>query len=82
MGWGNDENGESTPPEGAFTQVSADYDHTCGLKTDGTLLYWGNDEHGESTPPEGTFLQVAAGGYHTCAVRTNHTMTCWGAQVR
>ena len=41
--WGNDEQGQATPPEGSFTNISAGEVHTCGVKTDGTVACWGSN---------------------------------------
>ena len=61
-----------------FSQVSAGYWHTCGLRTDGSLACWGDNYWGQATPPTGTFTEVSAGAYHTCALRTDGTPACWG----
>jgi len=76
--WGDDSQGQATPPAGTFSQVSAGGYHTCGLMTDGTLACWGMDIYGQATPPTGTFSQVSAGFEHTCGVRTDGTLACWG----
>ena len=70
--------GEATPPAGTFTQVSAGFEHTCGVRTDGTLACWGDDTFGQATPPSGTFIQVSAGNSHTCALQVDGTLACWG----
>ena len=59
--WGDDFDGESTPPDGSFLSVSAAYFHSCGVETDGSVVCWGDDSDGESTPPDGSFLSVSAG---------------------
>jgi alpha-tubulin suppressor-like RCC1 family protein len=51
--WGRTIEGQSTPPAGTFTAVSAGGDHTCGVKTSGTVVCWGDDSSGEATPPAG-----------------------------
>ncbi len=51
--------------------------HTCGVKSDGTLICWG-DGGGASTPPEGTFTQVSAGFYYNCGLKSDGTLACWG----
>src|SRR5262245_19638349 len=48
--WGDNFDGQATPPAGAFTQVTAGGSHTCGIKTDGTLACWGSNISGEATP--------------------------------
>jgi alpha-tubulin suppressor-like RCC1 family protein len=72
--------------------VSAGFDHTCSLLTDGTVACWGNNGDGElgngtttnsSSPllvPNLTGVTaVASGGYHTCALVTGGMVECWGA---
>ena len=76
--WGSAAWGQTTPPAGTFTQVSAGYFHTCGVRSDGTVTCWGYDGFGQATSPAGTFIQVSAGQYHTCGVRTDGSVACWG----
>ena len=40
--------GQSTPPAGTFTEVSAGDYHTCGVKTDGTVACWGDNDDGQA----------------------------------
>ena len=64
------------------TSISAGWDHTCEVKTDGTVACWGSDRQGQATPPEGYFASVSVrrGWYrgHTCGVRTDGAVVCWG----
>ena len=76
--WGQGTYGETTPPAGTFTQVSAGNIFTCGVSTSGSVLCWGTNSSGQSTPPAGTFTQVSAGGTHACAVSTSGSVQCWG----
>jgi hypothetical protein len=78
--WGDDREGQSTPPAGTFTQVSAGDNHTCGVNgiPYGDVVCWGSDEYGQSTPPVGTFWEVSAGEFHTCGLRPDQTVECWG----
>ena len=78
--WGDNSQGQASPPTGTFTQVSAGLQHTCGIRTDGTVACWGDNSQGQATPPGGTFTQVSADDFHTCAVRTDGTLACWGNQ--
>ena len=83
----------TTAPSGAFKSVAAGEEHTCAVRTDGTITCWG-DWHAEcdnigcpwgqsdpdtrTSPPAGTFVDVASGYRHSCALGTNGTITCWG----
>ena len=74
------ESGQTEPPAdaGPFRSISAGGLHTCGVRTDGSVLCWGSDEFGQSTPPEGEFQSISAGGRHTCGIRINGSVRCWG----
>jgi alpha-tubulin suppressor-like RCC1 family protein len=67
-----------------FTQLSGGYEHTCALRSDGSLTCWGRDLHGEVSGPNAAssadFTEVAAGGHHTCALRTDGSLACWGSE--
>ena len=76
--WGNDFDGESSPPAGTFISVSAGNSYTCGVRGTGAVECWGNDFDGESSPPAGTFISVSAGQYHTCGLRGTSDVECWG----
>jgi len=62
---------------GSGTLSSGDR-HTCGIRTDGTLVCWGDPASGPVSPPAGTFTQVSTGFSHACAVKTDETLACWG----
>ena len=53
--WGNNSDGESSPPAGTFKAVSAGGNHTCAIRTDNTVACWGNNAVGQSSPPSGAF---------------------------
>lgn len=73
--WGENGQGKSTPPGGAFRQVVTGMAHTCGIKNDSTLTCWG---HTVSPIPSGTFAQISAGNLHTCGLKSDGTLACWG----
>ena len=60
--------------------VSAGYDYTCTIATDGSLLCFGENEHGQCNIPDdpGPFVDVAAGTFHTCAIRADGRLVCFG----
>jgi hypothetical protein len=69
---------------GTFASVSAGYEVTCGVRTNGTIACWGDNYYGQATPPAGTFTSASVGGEwvvhqsHACGVRTDGTIACWG----
>ena len=76
--WGNDEDGQSTPPEGLFISVDAGDNHTCAVREMGAVACWGRNNYGQATPPEGVFVSVSAGEAHTCGIRETGAVACWG----
>ncbi len=79
-----------------WKQVSAGYNHTAAIKTDGTLWTWGSNSYGivgdntttQRNTPVTTFAggnnwkQVSAGYYfHTAAIKTNGTLWTWGSNL-
>lgn len=83
----------ATPSAAAKTwsQVSGGGQHTCAVRSDGTLWCWGRNGEGQLGSPAniaqtspaqvGTgsaWSQVSAGGAFTCAVQTDGTLWCWG----
>jgi hypothetical protein len=67
------------PPDGTFLQVSAGQYHTCGIRTDNTLVCWGYNLYGQvGKVPDGEFKQVDAGYGHACAITTDNRLYCWG----
>jgi hypothetical protein len=61
-----------------FVELAGSSDHTCGVRSDGTIGCWGSNRNGKATPPSGTFTHIAAGEEHTCAIRTDDTIACFG----
>ena len=80
--------GQASPPTGSFQSVSAGYDHTCGIRTGGTIACWGVPApswygapplaKAQTTPPQGVFRSVSTSASHTCAVRKDGVIICWG----
>ena len=83
----------TTPAAGGWASVTAGGDHTCAIRSGGTLWCWGDNAYGElgignqtgqdrprpvTTPAAGGWASVTAGGTHTCAIRSDGTLWCWG----
>lgn len=76
-------------------QISAGNEHTCALRSDGTVWCWGRNQYGElgdgtlidrPNPVEVVGLtgvtRISVGGDHTCAVLADSTVRCWGEGFR
>ena len=71
----------------AFRQLSAGYQHVCGLDGADEAYCWGNTTV-TGQPGDGTiaaslesglrFTQVSAGAHHTCGLTGNGSAFCWG----
>ena len=85
-------NGQTDPPAGSFSAVSAAQDHTCAIRTSGEIECWGANgipivtadgeqsfiPVGRTDAPAGSFSAASAGLTHTCALRTSGAIECWG----
>ena len=65
-------------PTGLFAGISAGGEHTCAVRTDGTVACWGGYRYLQAVAPDGLFRAVAAGGWHTCVLHIDGTVDCWG----
>ena len=76
-----------------ITSIAAGWNHTLGLKSDGTLWAWGGNEHGQlgiaSTPSstatpaqvgsDANWTMIAAGHSFSLALKNDGTLWAWGA---
>ena len=80
VGWGNNSDGQLTPPAGltGVVAISAGYVYSLALKSDGTVAGWGNSYY--ATPPVGlsNVVAIAAGLFHSLALKSDGTVVGWG----
>ena len=77
--WGDDSNGQASPPSDPLLAVSAQEEETCAIRLDGTLTCWSADDPWladwvPDPPPDGTFTKLDG----QCAIRTDQSISCWG----
>lgn len=74
--------GQTDPPEGeTFTAISAGSEHTCAIRTNGSLVCWGvnfAERALQTLREEDRFIAVSAGFYRVCALRVDGSPACWG----
>jgi hypothetical protein len=81
--------GQSSPPPDSFRSVSVHFNHTCGIRIDGTVACWGAGTTDtctvdtdwncrQSMAPPGVFEQVVTGLNHSCAITSDRKVQCWG----
>jgi len=83
-GWGENNRGQSTPPEGSnYIAISAGTYHGLALRGVGSLIAWGGQpsdiENGLTNCPEGTdFKAISAGGNFNVALKDDNSLIAWG----
>ena len=69
---------ETVSRSSTFEGVSAGRWHSCGLRSDGSVVCWGDNSAGQIVAPGGSFTQVSAGEEHSCGLRSDSSIVCWG----
>jgi hypothetical protein len=80
--WGSDAMGQSTPPSGIFSGITAGGYHACGIRSVGVAACWGSDSQGQSTPPDRLYAEISGGFQHNCAIHDDGTAGCWGLNMQ
>ncbi|MXY75600.1 MAG: hypothetical protein F4Y40_00695 [Acidimicrobiia bacterium] len=72
--------GSDTTPLGSG-QIAVGSNHTCAIRSDGTVVCAGSNSYGQLDSPAGTFVAVSAGDNYSCAIlSTDHSVICWGRE--
>lgn len=75
--WGSDSDGQSSPPEEAFVEISSSSELTCGRRDDSSLACWGTNGYGATDGMPDEFVRIASGYQNNCALRANGVVVCW-----
>ena len=62
-----------------FSAIAAGNFHSCGIKTDASVVCWGDNSSGQADTPAGRFSAIAAGYFHSCGIKTDDSAVCWGS---
>jgi hypothetical protein len=66
---------------GCWAHITVGRDHSCGLKSDGSISCWGCNTNGQHNSPEGSFVAIDSGMTHTCAIDQAGAVSCWGSNT-
>jgi len=63
-----------------YTKIAGGFQHSLGLKSDGSIVAWGWNQAGMcSVPsPNADFVAVDGGAYHTLALKSGGVVVAWG----
>jgi alpha-tubulin suppressor-like RCC1 family protein len=83
VGWGENDHGQATGPEGASNLVAlaAGQYHSLALGANGAVMGWGINAWDQLTIPNTAtsgVVAIAAGAKHSMALKTNGTILAWG----
>src|SRR2546428_13907003 len=59
--WGDNRNGQASPPSGTFTAPGAGAAHTARVRTNGALACWGDTGAGRTIPKTGPLTPAGPG---------------------
>jgi alpha-tubulin suppressor-like RCC1 family protein len=80
--------------ESEWLSVSANYDHSLGIKSDGTLWSWGANYYGQLGLNDTTdrfeptlvdsskWRMISVGTYHSIGIKTDGTLWAWGGNYQ
>jgi hypothetical protein len=82
VAWGHNDYGQCNvpSPNTGFVAVAGGYEHSLGLKADGSIVAWGSNEYGQCNVPSPNtdFVAVAGGWYHSLGLKVSAPPICRG----
>ncbi|MGA2172104.1 MAG: dockerin type I domain-containing protein [Sedimentisphaerales bacterium] len=82
VAWGDNSYGQCSVPEPntGFRAVSGGYEHSLGLKQDGSIVAWGDNSYSQCNVPSPNtdFVAVSAGYYHSLGLKQDGSIVAWG----
>ena len=77
--WGANHHGQTkVPAQQTFLRVAAALQHTCGIRTNGSITCWGASAENELASPSGIFRSISCGLCFCCAISVESKVSCWG----
>jgi hypothetical protein len=82
VAWGGNTYGQCNvpAPNADFVAVAAGWQHSLGLKSDGTIVAWGWNASGQCNvpAPNADFVAVVGGYGHSLGLKSGGTIVAWG----
>ncbi|MEU3642828.1 PKD domain-containing protein [Lentzea sp. NPDC034063] len=85
--WGDNSRGQTQVPLAASSGVmaiSAGFEHSLALKTDGSVVVWGDNTYGQAEVPADVssgVVAISAGGWRNIALKEDGSVVAWGDNV-
>ena len=78
---GDNSQRQANPPTTQFAQISAGWNHSCGITRENRIECWGSGRDGAPgerlAAPDGEFTAISVGWRNSCALRPSGRAFCW-----
>ncbi len=80
--WGENGDGQATPPADVFSTIVSGDRFSCGINSStGRVICWGQGAAVTSVPPNQYFYDIHAYGANICGFAGGSSKFCWGADA-